>query len=156
MGDRVGAQLGLRRVGRPAGQGHLDQGVAAQALGEGQPGRLTHDGDVGSDPQARQGGEHGLGTEAGVLLVGDEGEDDAARHPEPGEPLGSDDHRRDTALHVARPATRHPAPSTAGSNGAGIPSTPTVSRWPVSTTVGPVGPLGPTATRLGRSGWPAG
>jgi len=42
-----------------------------------------------------------------------------------------------------------------GSNGADIWSTPTVSRCPLSKIVGPV-VLGFQASRLGRSGWPAG
>ena len=104
VGDGVDPELGLRRVRGPAGEGDLDQGVAAQALGEGQPGRLAHDGDVRVHPEAGQGGEHGLGPRAGVLLVGDEREHHPAGRAGAGELLGGDDHRRDAALHVARAA----------------------------------------------------
>ena len=51
VGDRVDALVGLRGVGRPTGEGDLDEGVATQALGDGQPGRLTDDGDVGPDAE---------------------------------------------------------------------------------------------------------
>ena len=97
-------------MGRPAGEGDLDEGVAAQARGEGEPGRLPHHGDVRVHPEAGQGGEHGLRAEAGVLLVGDEGEHDAARHRPPHQLLGRDDHRGHAALHVARAAPGEPVP----------------------------------------------
>ncbi len=47
---------------------------------------------------------------AGVLLVGDEGEHDAAGGSPAGELLGGHDHRRDAALHVARAAPGEPVP----------------------------------------------
>ncbi len=53
----------------------------------------------------------------------------------------------------AAPRAESRSPSTRGSNGAAIPATPTVSRWPLSTTVRPVR-TGGTATRLGRSAGP--
>ena len=108
VGHGVDALIRLRRVGRPAGEGHLDQRVAAQALGDGQRGRLPHHDDVGVDAEPRQGGEHGLGAGAGVLLVRDERQHDATRGPALGELLRGHDHGRDTTLHVARAATGEP------------------------------------------------
>ena len=55
----------------------------------------------------------------------------------------------------AAPRPLRRSPSRTGVNGAVIPATPTVSRWPLRMTVGSAGDPGPTATRLGLAPVPS-
>jgi hypothetical protein len=101
VGDSVDTLLGLRRVRGAPLESHLDEGVAPQGLRQREPRGLTDDGDVGLDAETRECIEHGQGAQAGVLLVGHQGEHDPTGQPAAGEFLGGDDHRGHPALHVA-------------------------------------------------------
>ncbi len=138
VGDGVDPELGLRRVGGPAGEDDLDEGIAAQALGEGQPGRLPDDGDVRAAPR----GPGRAASTASAPRLASSSSATRASTTRPGtarrdQLLGGDDHRRDAALHVARAAPAQAVRLDRWGERIGMPSTPTVSRCPVSTTVGP-------------------
>ena len=93
-------------VGGPAAQLDLDDGVAAEGLGEGEPGGLGDEDGLGGEVEVGEGGDERGGADARVLLVGDEGEDDLHGEVCGLGALGGDDDRGDAPEHVAGAATR--------------------------------------------------
>jgi hypothetical protein len=89
--------------------GHRDRGHQRAARPE--PGRETRR--LGDDPAvgAQSGRRDGERPGAGGLLVGDCVDDEIAheRHLQRAQDLGGEQHARHAALHVARPASEHPA-----------------------------------------------
>jgi len=92
-------------VSRPALESHAHHGEPAQRPGRCEIGGLGDDADVRPDAQGRQRGDDRFAAPAGVLLVGDESQDDTSRHPGGDHRLGRGDQRGHAALHVGRTAT---------------------------------------------------
>ena len=97
----LGRQLCDARMAGAAVHRDAREQTAAARDPDRELGRLGHDGGVGLQ---QTGGEQAAGT--GRLLVGDRVDDQIARqrHAQIGQRAGRDDHARDAALHVARPA----------------------------------------------------
>ena len=97
----LGRELCDARMAGAAVHRDAREQTAAARDPDGELGRLGHDGGVGLQ---QTGGEQAAGT--GRLLVGDRVDDQVARerHAQIGQRAGGDDHARDAALHVARPA----------------------------------------------------
>ena len=106
--------------------------------------RLGHDRRVGAQP----GGQHLLDAEARVLLVG-HGRDDHVRVRARAASRHASSAAASPAFMSYAPRPYSRSPSTRGTNGSVIPSTPTVSRCPHSSSVGPE-PPGSATTTLGR------
>ena len=102
---------------------------------------------------ARTAPQHLLHAEARVLLVGDGRDDHVAREPERRRLAAGEQRRRDARPSCRRRRGRSSrSPSTRGTSGSAIPSTPTVSRCPHSSSVRPPPVPRARTTTLGRPG----